>query len=90
VFSRYSFTNAKLWMAIGGVVVLQVLAVNWSPLASVFGTEPLDAAQWAVAVGVASSVVVVEEIRKALARLRHRASGDDLDRSRPQRERSQP
>jgi Ca2+-transporting ATPase len=82
VFSRYTLTNGKLWLAIGAVVVLQVLAVGWPPLASVFDTEPLSAGQWSTAFAVASSVVVVEELRKLVVRLRARrgAVGDHLAR----------
>jgi len=73
VFSRYTFTNWRLWVVVGGVVVLQVLATVWNPLQSLFGTEHLTWSQWGVAVGVALSVLVIEELRKVILRaLAHR------------------
>ena len=68
VFSRYTFTNWRLWAVVGGVVVLQVLATIWSPLQSLFGTEHLTWEQWGVAALVALSVLVVEELRKVVVR----------------------
>jgi Ca2+-transporting ATPase len=81
--SRYSFTNAKLWAAVGVVVLLQVLAVTWGPLRSLFDTEPLDAAQFGLCVLVALSVLVVEEVRKLAARLMRRSAADDHDHDLP-------
>jgi Ca2+-transporting ATPase len=83
VFCRYTFTNWRLWAVIGGVVVLQVLATVWNPLQSLFGTEHLTAEQWAVAVAVALSVLVIEELRKVLVRLLLRRSGATADRVHP-------
>ena len=71
VFCRYTFTNWRLWAVVGGVVVLQVLATIWNPLQSLFGTEHLTVEQWGVAVLVALSVLVVEELRKVVVRLLH-------------------
>ena len=70
VFSRDLFTNAKLWMAIGGVVVLQVLAVHFDPVQDIFGTADLTLADWGVAIGVASTILWYDEIRKAIVRRR--------------------
>ncbi len=69
VFCRYTFTNWRLWAVVGGVVVLQVLATIWNPLQSLFGTEHLTWEQWGVALLVALSVLVVEELRKVGVRL---------------------
>jgi Ca2+-transporting ATPase len=74
VFCRYTFTNWRLWAVVGGVVVLQVLATTWNPLQSLFGTEHLTWEQWGVAVLVAVSVLVVEELRKVGVRLLLRRS----------------
>jgi len=74
VFCRYTFTNWRLWAVVGGVVVLQALATTWKPLQSLFGTEHLTWAQWGVAVGVALSVLVVEELRKVVVRALGRRS----------------
>ncbi len=56
------------------VIVLQILAVTWAPLQDLFGTEDLTPAQIGLCVAVASSVVVLEELRKVGARLVSRVS----------------
>ena len=70
IFTRDLFTNSKLWAAVLGVVVLQVLAVTVEPVQEVFGTVDLDADDWLVAVGVASSILWLDELRKLVGRLR--------------------
>ena len=70
IFSRDLFTNGKLWAAVLGVVVLQVLAVTVDPFQEVFGTVDLDADDWLVAVGVASSILWLDELRKLVGRHR--------------------
>ena len=70
IFTRDLFTNTKLWAAVLGVVVLQVLAVTVDPVQEVFGTVDLDADDWLVAVGVASSIVWLDELRKLVGRHR--------------------
>jgi len=70
IFSRDLFTNGKLWAAVLGVVVLQVLAVTVDPVQEVFGTVDLDADDWLVAVGVASSILWLDELRKLVGRHR--------------------
>jgi Ca2+-transporting ATPase len=60
---RHALVNGRLWIALGAVVVLQVLAVQWSVLQGIFDTTGLDVAQWAVVVAVAASVLVIEEVR---------------------------
>jgi Ca2+-transporting ATPase len=69
VFSRYVFTNGKLWLAVIGVCVLQYLATAWGPMQSLFGTEYLTPGQWALCFAVALSVLLAEELRKLVARL---------------------
>jgi Ca2+-transporting ATPase len=71
-FSRASLRNGKLWAALGVVVVLQVLAVHWDPVQDVFGTADLVASDWLKVLGVASTVLWVEEARKLVSRLRER------------------
>jgi len=67
-FNRQMFANGKFWLALGAVLVLQVLVVNWGPAQAVFGTVPLALADWGLAALTASSVLWIEEARKALAR----------------------
>jgi Ca2+-transporting ATPase len=68
LFARDTFRNRRLWGALAAVAVLQVVAVEVSPLQGIFDTTGLPASAWAVAVAVALLVVVVEESRKAIVR----------------------
>ena len=65
-FNRYFFNNTMLWTALCGVIILQVVAVQWTAAQSIFGTQPLQLMDWLLAVGVASSVLLLEESRKLL------------------------
>ncbi|CAA7625451.1 Calcium-transporting ATPase [Magnetospirillum sp. LM-5] len=62
------FANAKLWVALAGVIALQAAAVHWGPAQAIFHTSDLSALQWGVAVAVASMVLVLDEARKAIGR----------------------
>ncbi|MGW4477875.1 cation-translocating P-type ATPase [Rhodococcus triatomae] len=68
VFSAQTFTNQTIWVALVAVVVLHVAVVNVGFLQDLFDTTALTAEQWAFAIAVAASIVVVEEIRKAVVR----------------------
>jgi Ca2+-transporting ATPase len=68
VFHRDTLRNGKLWLAVGVVAVLQVMAVHIDPLQGVFGTADLTGSDWLAVLAVASSVLWVEEGRKLLAR----------------------
>ena len=70
VFNRELFTNYRLWIAIGGVVALQIAAVHFDPVQDIFGTADLALADWAVAIGVASSILWFDELRKLVVRHR--------------------
>jgi Ca2+-transporting ATPase len=67
------FANAKLWLALLGVVALQAAAVHWGPAQAIFHTADLSGLQWLVAAAIASSVLVLDELRKAVGRLRRAA-----------------
>jgi Ca2+-transporting ATPase len=67
---RHALSNVRLWCALGTVVVLQVLAVQWSALQGIFDTTALDAGEWLVVVAVAAGLLLIEETR---TRLVHRA-----------------
>ena len=73
---RDSLRNAKLWASLAVVVVLQALAVHLDPVQALFGTADLAATDWLVVTAVASSVLWLEELRKAV---RHRR-GHPLER----------
>lgn len=68
-FNTGFFKNRMLWASLAAVLGLQAWVVHWPPAQSIFGTTALTAVQWAIAIGVASSVLLLEEGRKALVRL---------------------
>ncbi|MBW4096034.1 MAG: cation-transporting P-type ATPase, partial [Acidobacteria bacterium] len=68
VFARQTFTNRSIWVSLGAVIVLQVLVVSLEVLQGIFDTTALSPAQWALALIVGSSVLWVEETRKAIVR----------------------
>ena len=71
------FKNRMLWASLVALLGLQAMAVHWPPAQSIFGTTALTALQWAMAIGVASSVLVLEESRKMLARVLSRSRRSD-------------
>jgi Ca2+-transporting ATPase len=62
------FANRWLWVALGVSVVLQVVVVYTPFLQRAFGTVALSLGDWMLCIGVASSVLWLREISKALAR----------------------
>jgi Ca2+-transporting ATPase len=68
VFRRLTFTNDKLWIALGAVLVLQVGVTHVGFMQSLFDTTSISFSQWLVCIGVASSVLWLEEIRKFVIR----------------------
>ena len=68
-FNRQFFSNGKLWLALLGVVLLQIVVVHWAPAQAVFDTVDLSANDWLIATAVASSTLLLEEARKLLLRL---------------------
>ena len=67
---HHLFVNRWLWGAIALGAALQVAVVEVPVLQVAFSTEPLDPAHWAVVVAMASLVLWVDEIRKAVRRAR--------------------
>ena len=65
-FNRQFFSNGKLWLALAGVVGLQVVAVHWAPAQAVFDTVDLTLADWLLAAAIASSTLLLDEARKLL------------------------
>ena len=65
---RHVFSNGWLWGAVGVGVLLQVAVVHVPFLQRGFGTAPLDAAHWAVAIAMASLVLWFDEARKLVVR----------------------
>jgi P-type Ca2+ transporter type 2C len=67
-FVKGFFKNRMLWCSLTAVVTLQILAVYWTPAQSIFGTTDLTSAQWVLAISVSSSILILEEGRKAIVR----------------------
>jgi P-type Ca2+ transporter type 2C len=63
-FNRQFFKNAMLWASLAGVLVLQAVAVHWPAAQSIFGTRALSFGEWGIALGVAATIVLLEEARK--------------------------
>jgi Ca2+-transporting ATPase len=70
VFNRYTFTNAKLWISLAVVIALQVIVTLFEIFHGFIDVVPLKASEWLLCVGVASSLLVVDEVRKFFVRLR--------------------
>jgi Ca2+-transporting ATPase len=73
-FNRQFFANGKLWLALAGVVGLQVVAVHWGPAQAVFDTVALSLGDWLLATAIASSTLLLEEARKLALRILGRES----------------
>ncbi|CAN5692911.1 hypothetical protein BH10ACT3_BH10ACT3_15680 [soil metagenome] len=70
VFSRYSLSNKPLLYALAGVVAMQVLVVEVPFLQRVFDTHSLSLSEWCWVLLTPLSLLVVEELRKLVVRLR--------------------
>ena len=62
------FRNPYLWVAVGVVIFLQVLAVKLPELSRVLGTVDLSARDWTVVVFAFFAPVLIVEIAKGVAR----------------------
>jgi Ca2+-transporting ATPase len=63
-FNQHFCANRYLWLAIFGVLLLQILVIYWPPAQLIFHTTALTPLDWLIAASVASSVLVFEELRK--------------------------
>ncbi len=72
VFNRFSLTNRTLWLAIGAVVLTQVLVVQVPFLQGVFGTTSLSLVEWGWCLVLCLPLLVISELRSAVVRLRAR------------------
>ena len=68
-FNANFFKNGKLWLALAAVLALQVMAVHWQPAQAIFGTTDLLLEDWLLATLVASSVLLLDELRKLSMRV---------------------
>lgn len=65
-FNAKTLDNSMLWLSLLGVVILQAIAVHWPPAEAILGVGGMSYADWAIATGVAASILVLEEARKLL------------------------
>jgi Ca2+-transporting ATPase len=63
-FNAQFFGNRMLWASLGVALLLHMLATHWGPASRLFGTTGMAWADWGVAAGVASSILLLEEGRK--------------------------
>jgi len=63
-FNVNFFRNRSLWLALATVVILQVIAVQWAPIKGLFDIQRLSITDWLLAAAIASSVLLIEELRK--------------------------
>lgn len=68
VFAMNPFSNKYLLGATGIVVTLQLFAVYHPLLQKFLHTSPLSIREWLVILPIAATVIVVEEVRKLIAR----------------------
>lgn len=62
------FSNKWLVGAMIVVVLLQLLAVYHPAMQKILHTTSLEFSDWLIAIGIAFSIIIVEEIRKAITR----------------------
>jgi Ca2+-transporting ATPase len=62
------WSNGWLLVGVGAAVALQVLVVAWPPAHALFHTTTLTWGEWGRVLAVASSIFVIDEIRKLLLR----------------------
>jgi Ca2+-transporting ATPase len=69
-FNRHFFANKILWTSIMGVIVLQIIIMQWTSAEIIFHTTALTVEDWLLATSIAVSVLVFEELRKLAIKLR--------------------
>jgi Ca2+-transporting ATPase len=68
VFHRDTLGNRWLWISLAAVLILQVGVTHVGFMQNLFDTTSISLTQWMVCAAVASSVLLVEEVRKFIAR----------------------
>jgi Ca2+-transporting ATPase len=63
-FNAHFLKNGRLWLALFGVLAMQIVVVHWSLAQAVFGTTDLTLQDWIFAALTASSVLFLDEARK--------------------------
>lgn len=78
IFRMNPFSNKWLVGATFIVISLQLLAVYHPWLQKILHTVPLELSDWLTAVIIACSIILVEEFRKSVVRLKHRIKNQEL------------
>jgi len=65
--NAHMFNNVMLWTSLTVVVILQAIAVHWPTAEVIFGIGGMTFVDWGIAIGVAASVLILEEGRKFFA-----------------------
>lgn len=68
-FNKHFFDNPMLWVSLVTVIFLQAVAVHWPPAQSIVDTADMTLGDWGIAIGVASSILFLEESRKLLVKV---------------------
>jgi Ca2+-transporting ATPase len=72
-FNRQFFKNRWLWLSLISVVALQIGMAQWELAQTVFHTVDLNLDDGLFALGVASSILILEELRKLIRHKTYRA-----------------
>jgi Ca2+-transporting ATPase len=67
VFRLGIFRNRYIVLAVGVAILLQMAVVYIPFMQTAFHTVPLSLEQWGVIIGIAGSIFITEEVRKAIA-----------------------
>jgi potassium/sodium efflux P-type ATPase len=59
-----AFSNPWVWWGAGLMLALQLALTYWLPLASIFGTAPIDARAWGEIGAVALAALIIVELEK--------------------------
>ncbi len=78
VFGKHAFGNPYLFGALGIIISLQLLAVYWGPLQALLRTAPLSLADWQLILSAGLAVLVVEEARKLLLRMKRNRPSEQI------------
>ncbi len=66
IFETPLFSNPWLVGAVGSSLTALLLAIYWTPMATVFNTAPLNLSQWLVVMGLASLGEIAVAVRRVL------------------------
>lgn len=68
IFNRYLFVNKMLSLAIISTLALQIIVIYWPSAQVLFKTTALSASDWLIAISVAASIIIFDELKKLFHR----------------------